>query len=128
MRSVIAKVTELAGLNASKLYTASTGDAALDVLNANKVDLVITDLNMPRMDGLELVETMRRNNKLRGIPVVIVCSDNQDPRLKNINKFGVRHVLQKPISPDRMRGVIVDIIQRGSNTTTPDESILHIQK
>ncbi len=89
-------------LNASGYETvyASNGLEALDALVREEVNLVLTDLNMPYMDGIELVKQMREDERLRGIPVLMVTTES-DPKTKELAlKSGVNGYLTKPVTSE----------------------------
>lgn len=81
---------------------ASNGIEALEVLAANPIDLVVTDLNMPQMDGLELSRNLRGNEAYRDIPIVMVTTEASEGDRKMGADSGVTTYLTKPISPQKL--------------------------
>jgi len=81
---------------------ASNGIEALEVLAANPVDLVVTDLNMPQMDGFELSKNLRGNETYRNIPIVMVTTEAGEVDRKMGIDSGVTTYLTKPISPQKL--------------------------
>jgi len=86
-----------------KVVTASDGMDALEKLPAGKVDLVITDLNMPNMDGLELIRALRENALYRDLPVIILTSLNDDQSKNTGINLGVASYLLKPFSLEKIQ-------------------------
>ena len=75
---------------------------ALEVLVANNVDLIVTDLNMPQMDGYELSKSLRGQDSTRDVPIIMVTTEAGDADRKIGFESGVTTYLSKPISPQRL--------------------------
>jgi len=88
MRSVLKKTVQMCGFNIGELLEAGDGVEALEVLKQNWVDLVLTDYNMPRMDGLQLIEEMKQDEVLARIPVVVVTTEGSEKKVKNFSGKG----------------------------------------
>lgn len=85
-----------------KIMSASNGIEALEVLASNPVDLVLTDLNMPQMDGFELSRNIRSADAYRELPIIMVTTEAGDMDRKMGKDAGVSTFLTKPISPQRL--------------------------
>lgn len=85
-----------------RIIGASNGLEALEMIAQNPVDLVLTDLNMPQMDGLELSRTIRSNDVYRELPIVMVTTEASEADRKIGLEAGVTTYLTKPISPQRL--------------------------
>jgi CheY-like chemotaxis protein len=88
------------------------GRAALDEARTNRPDLLLTDLGMPRMDGLELTRAVRSDPELAEIPIVML-SGHLHPGDAGPIDAGVCAVLLKPCPNDRVRAVVLDLIAKG---------------
>ncbi len=110
VRSVISKALHLAGVDINLLYQASNGQEALDILEAEWIDLVLCDISMPIMDGETLVAKMGENGMINTIPVVIVSSAGSEPRIQRLRDMGVRDYIQKPFTPERIREVVDSVM------------------
>lgn len=103
MRQLIAWTLRSAGYH---VIEAADGADALAQAGANDVDLVITDQNMPGMDGLALTRSLRADARLRDVPVLILSTDD-DPDLKQAARSaGATGWLTKPFEPQRLLEVI----------------------
>jgi len=83
------------GYDEKFILEAEDGEEALDILRHQDVDYVLLDIYMPKMSGLELVDIMKADEKLKDIPVVIVTTDDKLKQValdRNINKFIVRPI------------------------------------
>jgi two-component system, chemotaxis family, chemotaxis protein CheY len=103
MRAVIKKVIKASGFAIGELFEAGNGKEALQVLDDHWLDLVLTDYNMPDMNGLELLKTMKHNDTLADIPVVIVTTDGSDRRLEEFLKTGAAAYIKKPFTPEQIK-------------------------
>lgn len=112
MRSMILKTMYLSGLPIGEIYQAANGQEGLEALEGNWVDLVIADINMPVMNGEEMIDRMRGDLVTRDIPVVVVSSEGSQKRIKRLKEKGVIFV-HKPFTPELVRDTIKAIIGMG---------------
>jgi two-component system chemotaxis response regulator CheY len=103
MRSFIRRVIELSGLEVGRCLEASNGEEALRLLEDNWVDAVLTDINMPQMDGEELLRRMSGHAVLRLIPVLVVSTDRTESRIRKMLTLGARGYVTKPFAPETLR-------------------------
>jgi len=109
-RSVIRKTVGMSGLEVGCLREAGDGIEALEVLGREWMDIVFTDLNMPRMDGFQLVDEMSASAALSGIPVVVISSNRNPAQIEALMSKGVRSYLAKPFRPEQIRQVVEEIL------------------
>lgn len=81
---------------------ASNGIDALEKLATNPVDLIVTDLNMPQMDGYELSKSLRQNVSYRDIPIIMVTTEGGESDMKKGLEAGVTRYLVKPVSAQKL--------------------------
>jgi two-component system chemotaxis response regulator CheY len=86
-----------------QVITASDGMDALEKLPQQQVDLVITDLNMPNMDGFELIRALRENPQYKDLPVIILTSLTDEVSRETGAKLGVSSFLVKPFSLEKIQ-------------------------
>src|SRR5215467_10645524 len=103
MRSFIRRVVDLSGLEVACYTQAGDGDGALQALAEQPVDVILTDINMPGMDGEQLVEHLQHDGSLRGIPVVVVSTDATSGRMERMLALGAKGYVTKPFSPEVLR-------------------------
>lgn len=106
IRRMIVKTMSLAELPTGAVFEASNGREALQVLDESWVDLVLADLNMPVMDGLEMIGRMRATPELAGIPVVVVSTEGAESRIDELERLGISAYLRKPFTPEQIRDVL----------------------
>jgi len=109
-RAVVKRIITLCGFDAANVIEAGDGNVALDLLGTRAVDLVLADLHMPNMGGIEMTQRMSADPRLRTIPVVIVSADPNANRIDQLKQQGVRGYLAKPFTPERFREVLGQIL------------------
>jgi two-component system chemotaxis response regulator CheY len=105
MRQVIGRIVAAAGLNYDCLFAGSAREA-LDLLRHSTVALILTDMNMPEMNGEEFVGILRQDAVLREIPVVVLSTDSTRARMGRMAAAGVHGYLAKPFTPEDFRKVV----------------------
>jgi two-component system chemotaxis response regulator CheY len=107
---MVRRALGLCGLEVAEVYEAGDGAEALEQLAQHHVDLVLADINMPVMNGIELVERMSRDPELAGVPVVIVATPMSQDRVEHVLDKGARAYLAKPFRPEALRDVVNQIL------------------
>ncbi|RKY55401.1 MAG: response regulator [Candidatus Neomarinimicrobiota bacterium] len=110
IRAVISKTFQLAEIPVGELFQAANGKEALEILNNNWVDLVFSDINMPVMGGIEMIEKMCEDGLLKTIPVVVVSTEGSTTRIEQLKSKGISAYIRKPFTPELVRKVVDDII------------------
>jgi len=110
MRAVIKKVIKASGFDIGGLFEAGNGKQALQILNEQWIDLVLTDYNMPDMNGLELLKAMKQSDTLSDIPVVIVTTEGSDQRLEEFLHIGAVAYIKKPFTPEQIKSHLNHIL------------------
>ncbi|MGD2030085.1 MAG: response regulator [Desulfobacterales bacterium] len=103
MRAVIKKIVKASGFNVGQFFEAANGREALTILNQEWLDLVLTDYNMPDMNGLELVEEMNKDDHLKSIPAVMITTEGSRERVEEFMAKGVIDYIKKPFTPEQIK-------------------------
>ena len=111
MRKVIRKTVILSGFAMGDCWEAGDGQEALDVIHIRDVDLILSDLNMPKMNGLEMVRKLKDDENHRHIPVVLITTDGSESRLREAYALGVRGYIQKPFHPEAIRDLLNKVME-----------------
>ncbi len=114
-RALLATSLEEIG-TAYKITEAASGFEALRCLPRESFDLIVTDINMPDINGLELVSFVKRNPRLCAIPLLIVSTEGAERDRRKGLELGADAYLVKPFDPDDLRRVVEDLLQRGGET------------
>jgi two-component system chemotaxis response regulator CheY len=99
MRRVVKRVVDISGVDVGTYLEAGNGIEALVVLRAEWVDLIMTDINMPEMDGEELLLEVRKDPALSTIPLLVVSTDRSESRIKQMISLGADGYVSKPFMP-----------------------------
>ncbi len=106
-RKAIKRIIEMLGLDLGQIFEAESGKEALKILDETKVDLVLADLNMPKMGGIEMISRMRDNEATSDIPVVVVSTESSTTRIEDLLANGAKAYLHKPFTPEEVKEVII---------------------
>jgi two-component system chemotaxis response regulator CheY len=112
MRSMIIKTIRLSGLQLGKIHQAANGREGLDALQQNWIDLVIADINMPVMNGEDMIDCMLEHPELKGIPIVVISTEGSKTRVERLQNKGVRFI-HKPFTPEVIRDTVKDFLGDG---------------
>ena len=115
MRSVIKKTLKASGFKVGEFFDAANGREALDILRDEWLDLVLTDYNMPDMDGLELINAMKSDEILKAIPVVVVTTEGSQQRMEQFMEKGAAGYIRKPFTPEQIRQQLNQIMGENEN-------------
>jgi two-component system chemotaxis response regulator CheY len=99
-----------------KITEASSGFEALRCLPRESFDLIVTDINMPDINGLELVSFAKSNDAYRSIPLIIVSTEKTERDRKRGLELGADAYLVKPFEPENLREVVLDLLSRSAQS------------
>jgi two-component system chemotaxis response regulator CheY len=113
MRSFLRRVLDLSGITVGTCLEAGNGQEALEVLRREWVDVVLTDLNMPTMDGEQFVRVVEQDESLRSIPVIVVSTDRTEGRIRQMMALGAKGYVAKPFPPETLREELEKVLGMG---------------
>ncbi len=105
MRAMIIKTLRMSGLDLGEIHEAANGAEGLDALSRQWTDLVILDINMPVMNGEDMLKQMRESPETRDIPAIIISTEGSKTRIDRLVKLGASFV-HKPFTPELIRSTI----------------------
>ncbi|OGR26782.1 MAG: two-component system response regulator [Desulfobacterales bacterium RIFOXYA12_FULL_46_15] len=114
MRSVIKKTIRAAGYGQSEFLEAANGKEALKLLKNNWVDMVLTDHNMPVMNGLDFIRAVKADAIIKTIPVVVISTEGNESRVREFMDSGAAGYLAKPFTAEAIRDLIVKFLGEAS--------------
>ena len=100
MRKVIWKILRMVGFELGECLEASNGQEALDLLEGKWIDLILSDVNMPVMDGVGFIRSLREKNICRDTPVVFITTEANEDRLNQLMDLGASGYIRKPFRPE----------------------------
>jgi len=110
IRSMLKRTIRMTGLEVGEIYEASNGIEALAQLADHKVALLLVDINMPTMNGIQLLVRMKQNEKLKDIPIVVASTEGSQKRINQMNELGVAGYVRKPFQPEQLRDVLIPLL------------------
>jgi len=103
MLTFIRRVMTLSGLEVGECMEASDGQEALERLRSHPVDVILTDINMPRMNGEEFLRRLEEDAQLRTVPTLVISTDATKGRILKMLSLGAQGYMTKPFSPEALR-------------------------
>ena len=100
MRKIVARSLRQAGIDFDSILEAGDGQEALDVLHANQVDVVLSDINMPNMTGLEFLKAKSEDDAIKDIPVIMISTETGADIIDEAKSYGAKGAIKKPFTPD----------------------------
>ncbi|HEY9142139.1 MAG TPA: response regulator [Bryobacteraceae bacterium] len=110
IRKILQRVLRQTGMAIRNIYEAGDGQEALQVLDRQMVNLVLTDINMPKMDGIQLLAAMKGAAAWRGIPVVMVTTEGGEARVSEAVRLGAAGYVRKPFTADQIKEKLVGVL------------------
>ena len=113
MRAMIKRVVALADVPVDEILEAANGVEALAILESHDVQWLLTDINMPVMNGAELLREIARRDRWRALGKVIISTDGSATRREEAAALDVHGYLEKPFSPEVLRDVLTEVVGAG---------------
>jgi len=110
MRKIVERSLRQAGLEALVVFEAGSGIEGLDVLKTQQVDLILSDINMPSMDGLEFLRQLRAQNLAPGVPVVMITTESSEEHVKQAIQAGAQGYIRKPFTVEQVRERVLPLL------------------
>ena len=110
MRKVVLRMLTLAGLEFEKVLEASDGEEALSLLKVNQVALIMCDINMPVMSGLELLERVKAEKLAIDVPIVMVTTEAGESQVRQAILAGARGYIRKPFTVEHIENNVKPLL------------------
>ncbi|WP_169852941.1 response regulator [Anaerohalosphaera lusitana] len=107
MRAALKRTIDMVDLEIGSVFEAGDGEEALAVIEKERVDLILSDLNMPNIGGVELVEKLKHDERYAQIPIVVISTESSEVRVEDLMEQGVSDFLHKPFRPNEFRDVLI---------------------
>jgi two-component system chemotaxis response regulator CheY len=111
MRKIVERSLRQAGIELSGVVEAANGVEALAVLGRTKVDLILSDINMPVMDGLEFVRQLQGVKEAKNIPVVMITTEGSESNVMQALSLGAKGYIRKPFTPDQVKEYVLPVLE-----------------
>jgi two-component system, chemotaxis family, chemotaxis protein CheY len=110
MRKIVERSLRQAGVNLTQVLEAGNGAEALAVLEQSQVDLILCDINMPIMDGLEFVKQLAGVSNAQGVPVVMITTEGSESHVVQALSCGARGYIRKPFTADQVKEHVLPVL------------------
>jgi two-component system, chemotaxis family, chemotaxis protein CheY len=110
MRKIVERSLRQAGVNLTQVLEAGNGAEALAVLEQNQVDLILCDINMPIMDGLEFVKQLAGVSNAKDVPVVMITTEGSESHVVQALSCGARGYIRKPFTADQVKEHVLPVL------------------
>ena len=106
MRKIVGRSLRQAGLDFDNIFEAADGLEALEVLEKEHVDIVLSDINMPNMDGISFLREKQSRDNVKDIPVFMISTETGDDIIGEAKALGALGAIKKPFTPDKVNEVL----------------------
>lgn len=110
MRKIVERCLRQAGMDLAQVLEASNGEEALALVKTNKLDLILSDINMPVMDGLEFVRNMQTLEGGKNVPVVMITTEGGEKHVMEALSLGAKGYIRKPFTPDQVKEHVIPVL------------------
>jgi two-component system chemotaxis response regulator CheY len=111
IRKILQRVLRQTGMAIRNIYEAGDGQEALKVLKRERPSLVLTDINMPQMDGLQLLAAIKAMPEWRGLPVVMITTEGGEAKVGEAVRLGAAGYVRKPFTADQIKEKLAGILE-----------------
>jgi two-component system chemotaxis response regulator CheY len=112
IRKILIRILGQAGIALGPVHEAGDGSEALKVLEGNAVSMVLSDINMPNMDGIELLRSLRASERWKELPVVLITTEGAQARVQEAVELGATSYIRKPFNADQLRDRLTTLLAR----------------
>lgn len=112
MRVVIKKTVEMAGVPVGQFFEATHGKEALEILENNWIDVILSDINMPVMGGMELLAEVSKHEDFKLIPMIFITTESSEARMDEAKRMGVAGYVKKPFQPETIKKILYEVLEK----------------
>ena len=110
MRKIVERALRQAELELETVWEASNGAEGLELLASKNVELILSDINMPSMDGLEFLRQLRARDLAPGVPVVMITTESSEEHVKQAILAGARGYIRKPFTAEQVKERVLPLV------------------
>jgi len=115
MRGVIKKIISMSGFKMDTCLEAGNGREAISQLEGNWVDVIISDINMPEMNGLEMLSHLKKDDLFKDIPVIMITTEGSSTRMEEAFQYGAKGFIKKPFLPEDLKKILNEVLGVGDD-------------
>jgi two-component system chemotaxis response regulator CheY len=111
IRKILTRVLRQTGMAIQTIHEAGDGQEALALMAQHRIDLVLSDINMPKMDGLQLLASLKASPQWQRIPVVMITTEGGETKVAEAVKLGAAGYVRKPFTADQIKEKLVGLLE-----------------
>jgi len=111
MRKIVERSLRQAGIELTEVREASNGLEGLEALRESGVELILSDINMPGMDGIEFVRRLQSVENAKGVPIVMITTEGSEAHVVQALSIGARGYIRKPFTPDQVKEHVLPLLK-----------------
>lgn len=121
MRALVKRVVQMSGIAVGEMFDADNGRAALEVLENNWIDIVLSDINMPEMNGIEMLRRLKVNDVEANVPVIFITTEGGEKTVSEAMSLGAAGYVKKPFVPETIRTVMLEALEKAYGAVELDD-------
>ncbi len=122
MRAIIKKIITISGFQMDQCFEAENGREAMEVLAKSWIDIIVSDINMPEVNGLEFLDQLRKSETLKEIPVIMITTEGSSERMQEAFDRGAKGFIKKPFLPEDIKKILFQVIGVSENGGYSEDS------
>ena len=111
IRKILQRVLRQTGMLIGEIHEAGDGQEALEKLKTGKVGLILSDINMPKMDGLQFLAALRASPEWRHVPVIMITTEGGETKVAEAVRRGASGYVRKPFTADQIKEKLAGILE-----------------
>jgi two-component system chemotaxis response regulator CheY len=111
IRKILQRVLRQTGMSIGVIHEAGNGQDALEILKVQKIDLILSDINMPKMDGLQFLAAVKSSPGRRHIPVIMITTEGGETKVAEAVRLGASGYVRKPFTADQIKEKLVGFLE-----------------
>jgi two-component system, chemotaxis family, chemotaxis protein CheY len=111
MRKIVERSLRQAGIDLAEVREASNGAEGLGAINEGSVDLILCDINMPVMDGIEFLRQLQGVQNAKNVPVVMITTEGSESHVVQALSVGARGYIRKPFTPEQVKEHVIPLLE-----------------
>jgi len=112
MRAVVKKTVEMSGVPIGEFHEAANGKEALAILENSWIDVILSDINMPEMGGMDLLRAVTASEDFRRIPLIFITTESSEARMDEAKRLGVAGYIKKPFVPETIKTILYEVLAK----------------
>jgi two-component system, chemotaxis family, chemotaxis protein CheY len=111
MRMILQRALRKTNLPLDRVFEAGDGCVALEILRKETINIILSDINMPNMDGLQLLAELKTNDQWKQVPVVMISTESSQTKVMEALRLGAKGFIRKPFVPDEIGDKLSGFVQ-----------------